>query len=498
MGCDTNINNTYVNGKGQQKKEIINSYYRESIKNYSLAIKDVKSMENNLKEVSNYPLKCFLVSVKSIPNLLKIILNTSTDGLIDLNQITEYNLETNIQIYDDFDTCKNIFENDNENNEFIIVSEKFLKNMEIKEGKEVKLEIENSLMKAIFEQSDNEKTKMIIKEKSPLIYHFIGYEGLTKIKKDELDANDYNETNQKDSFFLKSLIDCLKNIDTFKNIFITNEQIINNNQHKYPISFIFLNIVKKVNIKAIKKERKEFMNLYEILYEREKEAKPKSLIFSLIDKLSKEYNLNNNPILDLFGIESSINYICQNCNFLSKTNKNSSCIEFNLEKIRDFKSKSNKYYENIDIKDCFAYYEEKEKTESNYSCTKCNKEIVNSNKYYKIEIFPDILIIILDRQNKIKTNERIEFNIEINNNNESPLDLSILSYSNKGTIYDLIGVFSYKNEIDDSDKFYSTVFCKMNSKWIYYDKYEQKEIEKIQIEIMHTPFMLFYVRKQNG
>ena len=273
-------------------------------------------MGNNLKEVSNYPLKCFLVSVKSVPNLLKIILNTSTDGLIDLNQITEYNLETNIQIYDDFDTCKNIFENDKENNEFIIVSEKFLKNMEIKEGKEVKLEIENSQIKAIFEQLDNGKKKMIIKEKSPLIYHFIGYEGLTKIDKDELNASDYNEINQKDSFLLKSLIDCLTNIDVFKNIFITKEQIINNNQHKYPISYILLNIVKKVNIKNIKRKRKEFMDLYEILYEREKEAEPKSLIFSLIDKLSKEYNTKNNPILDLFGIESSINYICQSCNFL--------------------------------------------------------------------------------------------------------------------------------------------------------------------------------------
>ena len=495
MGCDTNITNTYVKGKGQNKNEIMNSYYRENIKNYAFAIQDVKSMGNNLKEVGNYPLKCFLVSVKSVPNLLKIILNTSTDGLIDLNQITEYNLETNIQIYDDFDTCKNIFENDKENNEFIIVSEKFLKNMEIKEGKEVKLEIENSQIKAIFEQLDNGKKKMIIKEKSPLIYHFIGYEGLTKIDKDELNASDYNEINQKDSFLLKSLIDCLTNIDAFKNIFITKEQIINNNQHKYPISYILLNIVKKVNIKNIKRKRKEFMDLYEILYEREKEAEPKSLIFSLIDKLSKEYNTKNNPILDLFGIESSINYICQSCNFLSKTNKNSSCLEFNLEKVRDFKSKSNDFYENIDIKDCFSYYEEKEKIESNYSCSKCNKEIVNSNKYYKIEIFPDILIIILDRQNKIKTNEKIEFNIEFNNNNESLLDLSNLSYSNNKIIYDLIGVFSYKNEIDDSNKFYSTVFCKMTNKWNYYDKYEQKEIEKMQIEIMHTPFMLFYVRK---
>ena len=309
MGCDTNITKTYVKGKGQNKNEIMNSYYRENIKNYAFAIQDVKSMENNLKEISNYPLKCFLVSVKSVPNLLKIILNTSTDGLIDLNQITEYNLETNIQIYDDFDTCKNIFENDKENNEFIIVSEKFLKNMEIKEGKEVKLEIENSQIKAIFEQLDNGKKKMIIKEKSPLIYHFIGYEGLTKIDKDELNASDYNEINQKDSFLLKSLIDCLTNIDVFKNIFITKEQIINNNQHKYPISYILLNIVKKVNIKNIKRKRKEFMDLYEILYEREKEAEPKSLIFSLIDKLSKEYNTKNNPILDLFGIESSINYI---------------------------------------------------------------------------------------------------------------------------------------------------------------------------------------------
>ena len=495
MGCSNDINNVYAHYSKKIKAyndeidieknqgEINNSYNKEYIKNYSLVIQDVESMQNKLKNDKNYPLNCFLVNSKPLQNLLQKIINNDKKEL-------EYPEITNVQIYDDFDTCKTIFEKKTEN-EFIIVNKNFLEHMGIKKGKEVKLEKENSQIKVIFE---NEKTKkMILKEKSNLIYHFINYEGITEVKKDNLNTISYDEINQKDSFLLKSIIDCLTNIDLFKKIIKQKEQFINNKRNKYPISYILLNIVNKGINKDTKKSRNEFMDLNKILYEGKNEDEPKSLILSLINKLSKEYNSNNNPILDLFGIESSINYICQNCNFLSKTNKNSSCLEFNLEKVRDFKSKSNDFYENIDIKDCFAYYEEKEKIESNYSCAKCNKEIVNSNKYYKIEIFPDILIIILDRQNKIKANERIEFNIEFNNNNESLLDLSNLSYSNNKIIYDLIGVFSYKNEIDDSSKFYSTVFCKMTNKWNYYDKYEQKEIEKMQIEIMHTPFMLFYV-----
>jgi hypothetical protein len=247
------------------------------------------------------------------------------------------------------------------------------------------------------------------------------------------------------------------------------------------------------------RERKEFINLNKILYKGNENYDLKSLIFSLINKLSKEYDLNPNPITELFSIKEVIYYNCQNCHFQFQKNNQFSCMEFNLEEVRKFKSEnSTNFFENIDIKDCFLY-DENNKISSNFFCQKCKTKIDNKNKSYKIEIFPNILIIILDRENKINTNERIEFNIEFNNNNESLLDLSNLSYSNNKIIYDLIGVFSYKQEEDNVDNFYNTVFCKMNNNnWIYYDKYLEKPIENMDIKIMHTPYMLFYLRKNNA
>ena len=172
-------------------------------------------------------------------------------------------------------------------------------------------------------------------------------------------------------------------------------------------------------------------------------------------------------------------------------------MEFNLDKVRKFKSQnSENFFLNLDIDDCFSY-NKNNKISSNYFCQSCNTKI-NNNKFYNIEIFPNILIIILDRENKIRTNDRIEFNIEFKNN-ESILDLSNLSNRNYKIIYDLIGVFSYKQEEDNVDNFYNTVFCKMNNNnWIYYDKYLEKPIENMDTKIMHTPYMLFYLRKNNA
>ena len=221
--------------------EVNNTFFAQRIRKYTLAIKDVMSMQNKLKVDSNYPLNCFLVSANSVKNLLQIILNKNNDGSIDLTHLNEYELETNIQIYDDINICKNILEINKEKNDFIIVSEIFLKNMEINEGKDVKLEKEKSQIKATFEGSRNGNIKMIIAKKSDLIYHFVDYEGESSIEANNLYTVPYNNINEVDSFLLKCLIDCLLNIDLFKDFFKKKEQTIENNKIKYTISYKLVN-----------------------------------------------------------------------------------------------------------------------------------------------------------------------------------------------------------------------------------------------------------------
>ena len=477
-GCTSTVNNTL---------------FAERKKNIASSIKDVGAMRNKLENGSNYPLNCYLVSVRSIPNFLKLI-PKDRNGLIGLEELSNYELETNIEVYHDFKICKTIFEQIKEKNEFIIVSNEFIQNMEIKVAKDVTLKKENNQIKVYFE---NEEKKMVIEQKSSswFNYKFIDFEEETTIEIDKSYAESYKDTNKKDSFLLQSLINCLTNIDIFKNVFVSNEKNIRNNRNHYEISNYFLDIIKKENNEHdIRRQRKAFISLHSLLYKKNKLIEPKNLFFSLINNLSKEYNPN--PFPDLFALKHNIYYICQNCKLQYKGPNNNycSCLEFNLEDVRKFKSTKRNFFIDLDIKDCFSY-EEYSKKKSNYICQYCRREIADINIIYKIEIFPNILVIILDRGKYISENQ-IEFNIEFNDN-KSILDLTYLSMPRNKITYDLIGVFSYKKK-ESIDKVYNTVFCKIdhnNNEWIYYDKYYGKKIEKMEIGIMHTPFMLFYLKK---
>ena len=298
------------------------------------------------------------------------------------------------------------------------------------------------------------------------------------------------------NYFYKCLIDCLVNIDIFKNIFINNNKIIRNRRTNYEISNIFLDIMEKeTNNENLRIKRKAFISLYKIIYKGIERVEPKTLFISLMNNLSKENIPNSIPFLNLIAIRDDIQYICPNCNTRYKLPNNNYYYwkEFKLENIRNFKSAKGEYFINIDIEDCFSY-EENSRKKSCFACMNCRNEVHDENKFYKLKNFPNILVIFLDRGNNINTEEQIEFNIEFNRN-ESILDLTYLSDAKNKIIYDLIGVFSYKKE-EEINQVYNTVFCKKsNNEWIFYDKYFEKNIEKMDITIMHIPYILFNLKK---
>ena len=483
MGCGETINITINNTNN------VNKQFK-----FTSAIQDISSMQTKLNDNSNFPINCFLISAQSIPNFLNIILNSKGD-IERLENLIKYQLETNIKVYDDIDTCLDICYKNDESNKFVIVGEDFIKNMEIKEGNQVKLEKNNDKIKVVFKDKNG---KIIIIKDSDYIYKFSEYESTTSIQADNFYSVEYNDNNLKNSFLVRCLINGLFNIDLFKKIFLENEKTIIENKDKYKISNYIIDIIKKneENEESLNKERKAFIALNEIIDSKKMLSKSKYLIDPFLTNLSDEFN-NTNIINNLFANKDQTYSICQNCN-----NKNEISInffysyEFNLENVRKFKFSNKKCLStSINIKDCFDY-QIYSKINANYTCNKCSNKIIKTNLFYKIEMLPEILIIILNRENFIETNNRIEFDIEFKKG-ESHFDLPNLSINNNKIIYDLIRIFSYKKDSEYKNKFYHTVFCKSlnENKWIFYDKYDKKEIQDICNEMLHTPYMLIYIKK---
>jgi len=479
MGCESTIGNT----------NIANKQFK-----FISAFKDVSSMQTKLNDNSNFPINCFLISAQSIPNFLNIILNSKEES-DRLENLIKYQLETNIKVYDDINTCLEIYYKNDESNKFVIVGEDFIKNMEIKEGNQVKLEKNNDKIKVVFKDKNG---KIIIIKDSDYIYKFSEYESTTSIQADNFYSVEYNDNNLKNSFLVRCLINGLFNIDLFKKIFLENEKTIIENKDKYKISNIIIDIIKKneENKELLNKERKAFIDLNEIIDSKKMLSESKYLIGPFIKNLSDEFN-NPNIINNLFANKDQTYSICQNCN-----NKNEISInffysyEFNLENVRTFKFGNKQCLStSINIKDCFDY-QIYSKINANYTCNICSNKIIKTNLFYKIEMLPEILIIILNRENFIETNNRIEFDIEFKKG-ESHFDLPNLSINNNKIIYDLIRIFSYKKDSEYKNKFYHTVFCKSlnENKWIFYDKYDKKEIQDICNEMLHTPYMLIYIKK---
>ena len=331
MGCATQINNTQV---ACRKNNVFDM------------IREVKTFQNKLNENNMESLECFLVSTKSIPIFFEIIQENinKTDELYNIK--IDYNPEKNVKIYYGFEECKSILEeNNNEINEFIIVGDRFFELMKIDKGEKVTIVKDNEL-KIIFK---GEKDKITLVFKSNISYKFKELEHITTIEE-----NKAGYINQKDSFMLNCLIKGLINIDLFKDIFLSNEQVIKNDYNKYETSNTFLKIIKN----GYQNSQNELIHLNQIIVKENMLNKSKYLIHPLITYLFKESNNSNlyNSISNIFVISDIIHYICNNCKYeiiKEKRYNLISCLEYNLESVRNLKSKRESNFIDINIIDCF-------------------------------------------------------------------------------------------------------------------------------------------------
>ena len=461
MGCNTN--NTLIVAQ-KLKKRI--SFYESAISEISELYKKVN--------------KFYLINVQSITNFFSI-LNKYNQNILDTKKdLEEYELEENIQIYDNENICKEVLESNDGRNEFILAGDTFEKKMEISQGNKVKIEKINSEMKICFNES---MSKMIFVTKTNISFKFTKLEAITSGVYENINIiKEIDDMNRRDSFLLSRIVDSLININYFNEFFLSNQQKIKQNINNYQISNIFLDMIGIADNEKNKKNKK-ILELSKLIEEKGLLKESNFLIQSLIRNFNNEFD-NSISFSCLFSINNISYFFCSRCNTFYNINNSRICtMEFNLDNIRNFcdYNKINK----IKLFNCFKYKICKIQNQNLY-CYKCNNEIISNNIFYKIQSFPKILVIILDRNNNHDSNNRIEFDVEYN------INLNYISYiENINVYYCLVGFISYKQ--DEYNGHY-IAFCKeVNSnKWICYDQYYQNDVNIDDMKDIHTPFILFY------
>ena len=330
---------------------------------------------------------------------------------------------------------------------------------------------------------------------------------------------------------------------------IFNNNILINNKNAPQLSPVYYELIQKLWSKSGSKVfyPHEFKNKIQEMNPIFKEFKPgdsKDLIIFILDQLHKELkksiNFKNENDLDnkinsdnlnkydkksvlkyffrLFKRESSIisdiffgfkqtTSECLYCkNIYNSKGLNNpirynyeifNCLIFPLKEVE--KMKNNNYIVNnnnqndkISLEDCFYYNQKTDlfSGENKNYCNICNQlnDFASSSKILKS---PNVLILILDRDENNKFDIRVDF--------EESIDITqfVLKKDKPKMIYNLYGVIGYFDLNDQYVHFISSCKNPINNEWYLYDDtniipYTIKEIKDLSI-----PYILFYRKNKD-
>ena len=474
--------------KEEHIRKIFNAY--STIKNF--LIKYIYRNENI--SINNNGINVYLVSTKSIPNLINILKKQFKQEIKDESELMkieeklrkefqDYEIEKNIVIYESYQDCLELIDKE-ESNEFIIAEENFFTNLEINSsnyrGREVKIVKINKAEKKLTIQFPSSEKILKAKEKQKGYFQFC-----------DLDSVVENKICR-----IQSIVYCLLNIQSL------NDYLINNNINKEnKISLIFQNILLS---KRNKYSNFDFSDLIETIFEYNIDNSNNiieiiynQLHFELKDKKEEIFSRiieqdKNNPdpvievlnscnefekkgksiISDNFYFQDITTYKCPTCNKIllyESTLKNS--FLFPLNEIMNFTKNSSE----LNIFDCFDYLTRTKK--SNIKCANCDNQ---ADIYYRIDSTKDILTIVLDRGTDF-TNE-IKFNLAYN------IDISEYFFNpdNKQS-YELIGFCSFYKDEKICFSFFKNY---KNNQWYQYNGSDIKICPNL--ENVGAPFLLLY------
>ena len=522
MGNDNNKETTII--KEEHIRKIFNAY--SSIKDF--LIKYIYGKENI--SIDN-GIEVYLVSTKSIPNFIRLLKEQYKIEIKDESELLKmeeklrdkfkkYVIEKDIVIYNSFQDCSKII-NDEENNEFIIVDETFFKNLNINEGKyrnkEVKInEInkEEKSIKILFPVSE----KMIgAKEKQKGYFQFceiiensitvepnIIYQSIITIqRKNESSMLDNDIENQNifmnNSSLIRSIVYCLLNIKSFYDYFINNEinetdkfsiifHSIANQKKNKNYNFDITDLIKVINNYNINSPKNIMEIIYNNIHLELKENKENILtkimtqdkddpdpVIEVCNTCNKFEKMGKSIVSDIFYFQDLITNQSQNTgkilNYKSSMRNN---IIFPLKEIIKFKNNSSE----LNIFDCFDYLTSKKIAinDDGYYYNKNN----SVNSIYSINSTKEILTIYLDREDDFKN--------EINFILDFDIDLSKYFFNKEiKHNFELIGFCSFYKDKKICFPFYKNY---EDNIWYYYDGLSIK-IYSNNLSI-GAPFLLFY------
>ena len=434
-------------------------------------------------------IEVFLISTKSIPNFIDILKNEFKEKVSNEEELKkveiklresfkEYKIEENVIIYNSYQQCLNVMNNENDN-EFMIVDENFINMFEIKDA---------IYKKVIIAQLNNYKNSMVIK--FPASQNEINAE----VKKDKMGY--FRFINKID--MIQSIVYCLLSIKSFKDDFSNKEEKLYENKY---FSRLFYNIINnKENKNNNFIELAEYLNsyyyfepevrieyIYKILHDELKNIKENqnSRIINQsinnpdpdIEIMNASYNFQKNGISiisDIFYYQNITTFKCQNCQkkLLYKSNINNHII-FPLKLI-----KFNYSNDNLNIYDCFDWLIS-DKNES-MTCQMCNNSV---KSFYRLNSTKEILTIILDRGNNFE--DGIFFELDFN--------INLRKYffnGNKDENYILKGFCSY---FKDENKCFAFCLSDEYQEWYYFNGSTFNRV--LGNDQIGAPFLLFYQRK---
>ena len=327
--------------------------------------------------------------------------------------------------------------------------------------------------------------------------------------------------------YMTAVLQCLSNINYLIGYFLTNKPLFTNNPFHFkekPISKAFSDVIyylwnqnesnkmsiyyfqNLMNLKNINDAKDLLLFLFETMHKELNSLKNNQIIDNEIsDKRNAEYEFNkflknyfncNKSIISDFFHFTQVNFsTCNNCKITHYNFQIDNKFIFSIEKMLLFKKQNNINFSNISLKDFFDYYINPEQSLDNSYCNSCNTESAHITEK-KFGTFPEIMIIILERNPQIK----YEFNFIINHILVGLDDYLIKLNCNKlyfGIKYQLIGIIFY---IFDSgmNSQYST-YCKspVDSKWYWFNDSNVQKIADPAKESKGIPYLLFYQKIDN-
>ena len=271
-------------------------------------------------------------------------------------------------------------------------------------------------------------------------------------------------------------IDLIEKISNINPLF---EDISTNNE-KDLINFIIMTLHEELNETQINPNYALESN-YENIFEIQKDK------IQMYTKFVNSFNKSHNSFIQ--SLFFAVNYnMCQclNCQALTYNFQIYYYLFFPLEEVRKFKSNYNNIINELNLSDCFDYARSENimKDDNAVYCNYC-KQISTNSMRTMLFSSPEILIIILNRENNIKIN--FDFILNLSNYIE-------MKDNNMFWNFELIGIVGKDNTNEANDEFIAYYKGYYDNNWYKYDKTTVEPINHFRSQIIGTfiPYLFLY------